>query len=88
MTDNQDKIATDPNKVDAIKLSLMLTDLRLPMISKAQVNALAAGDAWIDQGANPRNKPDHARHCRPAQRRSTLHHDKPPSVLDPKYVQL
>ena len=116
MTDNQDKIAADPNKVDAIKLSLMLTELRLPtinqlwqgfakradaegwtaarflatlvehelaerdrrrierhlrearlipgktldsfdfnvvpMISKAQVNALAAGDAWLDQGAN------------------------------------
>ncbi len=116
MTDNQDRIATDPNKIDAIKLSLMLTDLRLPtinqlwqgfakradaegwtaarflatlvehelaerdrrrierhlrqarlipgktldafdfsvvpMISKAQVNALAAGDAWLDQGAN------------------------------------
>ena len=110
MTDNQDRIAADPNKVDAIKLSLMLTELRLPtfnqlwqgfakradaegwtaarflatllehelaerdrrrierhlrqarllpgktldafdfsvvpMISKAQVNALAAGDAW------------------------------------------
>ena len=116
MTDNRDKNATDRNKVDAIKLSLMLTDLRLPtikqlwqafakradaegwtaarflatlaehelaerdrrrierhlrearllpakslasfdfaavpMISKAQVNALAAGDAWLDQGAN------------------------------------
>ncbi len=116
MTDNRDKIAADPNKVDAIKLSLMLTELRLPtinqlwqgfakradaegwtaarflatlvehelaerdrrrierhlrearlipgktldsfdfnvvpMISKAQVNALAAGDAWLDQGAN------------------------------------
>ena len=116
MTDNHDKSATDPNKVDAIKLSLMLTDLRLPtinqlwegfarradaegwtaarflatlaehelaecdrrrierhlrearllpgkslasfdfaavpMVSKAQVNALAAGDAWLDQGAN------------------------------------
>jgi len=116
MTNSKDKGATDPNKVDAIKLSLMLTDLRLPtinrlwqsfarradaegwtaarflatlvehelaerdrrrierhlkearllpdktlatfdfnavpMISKAQVNALAAGDAWLDQGAN------------------------------------
>ena len=116
MTATRDKSATDPNKVDAIKLSLMLTDLRLPtinqlwqgfakradaegwtaarflatlvehelaerdrrrierhlrearllpgkslasfdfaavpMISKAQVNALAAGDAWLDQGAN------------------------------------
>ncbi len=116
MTDNRDRIAADPNKVDAIKLSPMLTDLRLPtinqlwqsfakradaegwtaarflatlvehelaerdrrrierhlrqarpipgktldafdfsvvpMISKAQVNALAVGDAWLDQGAN------------------------------------
>ena len=26
MTDNQDKIATDPNKVDAIKLALMLRE--------------------------------------------------------------
>ena len=116
MTDNQDKTAPDPNKVDAMKLSLMLTELRLPtisqlwqrfarradaegwtasrflaalaehelaerdrrrierhlreakllpgktldsfdfnvvpMISKAQVNALAAGDAWLTQGAN------------------------------------
>ncbi len=116
MTDNQDKTAPDPNKVDAMKLSLMLTDLRLPtisqlwqsfakradkegwtasrflaalaehelaerdrrrierhlrearllpgktldsfdfnvvpMISRAQVNALAAGDAWLNQGAN------------------------------------
>ncbi len=116
MTDNHKKGAIDPNKVDAIKLSLMLTELRLPtinqlwenfakradaqgwtaarflatlaehelaerdrrrierhlrearllpgkslasfdfanvpMISKAQVNALAAGDAWLYQGAN------------------------------------
>ncbi len=116
MTDNKDKSAADPNKVDAIKLSLMLSDLRLPtinqlwqsfakradaegwtatrflaalaehelaerdrrrierhlretkllpgksldsfdfnavpMISKAQVSALAAGDAWLTQGAN------------------------------------
>ena len=116
MTDTDNSTATDPNKVDAIKLSLMLTELRLPsikqlwqtfaersdregwtaarflaalaehelaerdrrriqrhlqearllpgktlasfdfsavpMISKAQVNALAAGDAWLTQGAN------------------------------------
>ncbi len=116
MTGKDDMTAHDPNKVDAMKLSLMLTDLRLPtisqlwqsfarradkegwtaarflaaltehelaerdrrrierhlrearllsgktldsfdfnvvpMISKAQVNALAAGDAWLTQGAN------------------------------------
>ena len=116
MTGSDDLTATDPNKVDAIKLSLMLADLRLPtinqlwksfakradaegwtaarflaalaehelaerdrrrmerhlrearllpgkslasfdfnavpMISKAQVSALAAGDAWLTQGAN------------------------------------
>ena len=116
MTDKDDKTAPDPNKVDAMKLSLMLADLRLPtisqlwqsfakradnegwtaarflaaltehelaerdrrrierhlreakllpgktlasfdfnvvpMISKAQVNALAVGDAWLTQGAN------------------------------------
>ena len=116
MTGKEDRAAADPNKVDAMKLSLMLTELRLPtfnqlwqgfaqradkegwtaarflvtlaehelaerdrrrierhlrearllpgksleafdfnavpMISKAQVNALAAGDAWLSQGAN------------------------------------
>ena len=116
MTGKHDRAAPDPNKVDAMKLSLMLTELRLPtigqlwqrfaqradkegwtaarflaalaehelaerdrrrierhlreakllpgktleafdfnavpMISKAQVNALAAGDAWLTQGAN------------------------------------
>ena len=116
MTGKDDRTAPDPNKVDAMKLSLMLTELRLPtigqlwqrfaqradkegwtaarflaalaehelaerdrrrierhlreakllpgktleafdfnvvpMISKAQVNALAAGDAWLTQGAN------------------------------------
>ena len=116
MTDTDNSTATDPNKVDAVKLSLMLTELRLPsikqlwqtfaersdregwtaarflaalaehelaerdrrriqrhlqearllpgktiasfdfnavpMLSKAQVNALAAGDAWLTQGAN------------------------------------
>ena len=116
MTDKEDITAPDPNKVDAMKLSLMLTELRLPtisqlwqsfakradkegwtaarflaaltehelaerdrrrierhlreakllpgktlasfdfnvvpMISKAQVNALAVGDAWLTQGAN------------------------------------
>ncbi len=116
MTGKQDRNAIDPNTVDAIKLSLMLTDLRLPtikeiwqtfarrsdaegwtaarflatlvehelaerdrrrierhlrdarllpgksldtfdftvvpMLSKAQVNALAAGDAWLSQGGN------------------------------------
>ena len=116
MTGKDEAPATDPNKVDAIKLSLMLADLRLPtinqlwqsfakradaegwtaarflaalaehelaerdrrrierhlrearllpgkglasfdfnavpMISKAQVSALAAGDAWLTQGAN------------------------------------
>jgi len=34
MTDKDDKTAPDPNKVDAMKLSLMLTDLRLPTISR------------------------------------------------------
>ena len=116
MTGSDDLTATDPNKVDAIKLSMMLADLRLPtinqlwksfakradaegwtaarflaalaehelaergrrrierhlrearllpgkslasfdfnavlMISKAQVMALAAGDGWLNQGAN------------------------------------
>ena len=117
MTDPTGPTAPDPNQVDAMKLSLMLTDLRLPtigqlwqdfatradqegwtaarflaalaehelarpaaeggsnanlrearllpgktlhsfdfnvvpMISKAQVNALAVGDAWLTQGAN------------------------------------
>ena len=116
MTGKDEGPANDPNKVDAIKLSLMLADLRLPtinqlwqgfakradaegwtaarflaalaehelaerdrrrierhlrearlfpgkslasfdfnavpMISKAQVSALAAGDAWLTQGAN------------------------------------
>ena len=116
MTGKDEGPANDPNKIDAIKLSLMLADLRLPtinqlwqsfakradaegwtaarflaalaehelderdrrrierhlrearlvpgkslasfdfnavpMISKAQVNALAAGDAWLTQGAN------------------------------------
>ena len=116
MSDKDDITAPDPNKVDAMKLSLMLTELRLPtisqlwqsfakradkegwtaarflaaltehelaerdrrrierhlreakllpgktlasfdfnvvpMISKAQVNALAVGDAWLTQGAN------------------------------------
>ena len=116
MSGKDDRAAADPNKVDAMKLSLMLTELRLPtinqlwqgfaqradkegwtaarflaalaehelaerdrrrierhlreakllpgknldsfefnavpMISKAQVNALAAGDAWLTQGAN------------------------------------
>ena len=116
MTRSDDRTATDPNKVDAIKLSLMLADLRLPtinqlwksfakradaegwtaarflaalaehelaerdrrrierhlrearllpgkslasfdfkavpMLAKAQVMALAAGDGWLNQGAN------------------------------------
>ena len=116
MTGSDDLTATDPNKVDAIKLSLMLADLRLPtinqlwksfakradaegwtaarflaalaehelaerdrrrierhlrearllpgkslasfdfkavpMLAKAQVMALAAGDGWLNQGAN------------------------------------
>ena len=116
MTGKDEGPANDPNKVDAIKLSMMLADLRLPtvnqlwqsfakradaegwtaarflaalaehelaerdrrrierhlrearllpgkslasfdfnavpMISKAQVSALAAGDAWLTQGAN------------------------------------
>ena len=34
MTENTDKTAANPNKVDAIKLSLMLTDLRLPTINQ------------------------------------------------------
>ena len=116
MTGSDDLTATDPNKVNAIKLSLMLADLRLPtinqlwksfakradaegwtaarflaalaehelaerdrrrierhlrearllpgkslasfdfkavpMLAKAQVMALAAGDGWLNQGAN------------------------------------
>ena len=34
MTGSDDRTATDPNKVDAIKLSLMLADLRLPTINQ------------------------------------------------------
>ncbi len=34
MTDNRDRPAADPNKVDAIRLSLMLTELRLPTINR------------------------------------------------------
>ena len=116
MTGKDNTAATDPNKVDAMRLSLMLAELRLPtisqlwqrfaqradkegwtaarflaalaehelaerdrrrierhlreakllpgkslesfdfnvvpMISRARVNALAAGDAWLGQGAN------------------------------------
>ena len=116
MTGKDDTTAPDPNKVDAMRLSLMLGELRLPtisqlwqrfaqradkegwtaarflaalaehelaerdrrrierhlreakllpgkslesfdfnvvpMISRAQVNALATGDAWLSQGAN------------------------------------
>ncbi len=34
MTDKDDKTTLDPNKVDAMKLSLMLAELRLPTISQ------------------------------------------------------
>ena len=143
MTGSDDLTATDPNKVDAIKLSLMLADLRLPtinqlwksfakradgegwtaarflaalaehelaerdrrrierhlrearllpgkslasfdfkavpMLAKAQVMALAAGDGWLNQGANclvfgppgAGKKPSCLRH-RPRPRRERL----------------
>ena len=34
MTRSDDRTATDPNKVDAIKLSLMIAGLRLPTINQ------------------------------------------------------
>ena len=39
----------------------------LPMISKAQVMAVAAGDGWLDQGANLLlfGPPDRASYCSP-----------------------
>src|SRR5918996_541592 len=54
------------NTVDTARLNLLLNELRLPaiktfdsfdfeavpMISKAQVTALAAGDGWLGKGAN------------------------------------
>ncbi|MGY3619198.1 DNA replication protein DnaC [Bradyrhizobium sp. USDA 10063] len=54
------------NTVDTARLNLLLNELRLPagktfdsfdfeavpMISKAQMTALAAGDSWLGKGAN------------------------------------
>ncbi len=34
MTGNNDKLAADPNKVDAVKLSMMLNERRLPTINQ------------------------------------------------------
>src|SRR6266851_4278659 len=40
------------NAFDAARVELLLAELRLPAVSKAQIMALAAGDAWLDKGAN------------------------------------
>ena len=45
MTGSDDLTATDPNKVDAIKLSLMLADLRLPTINQLWKSFAKRADA-------------------------------------------
>ena len=45
MTGSDDRTATDPNKVDAIKLSLMLADLRLPTINQLWKSFAKRADA-------------------------------------------
>jgi DNA replication protein DnaC len=45
MTDKDDVTAPDPNKVDAMKLSLMLTDLRLPTINQLWQSFAKRADA-------------------------------------------
>ena len=45
MTRSDDRTATDPNKVDAIKLSLMLADLRLPTINQLWKSFAKRADA-------------------------------------------
>ncbi len=48
MTDKDDMTAPDPDKVDAMKLSLMLTDLRLPTISQLCGRASPGGPTRRD----------------------------------------
>ena len=44
MTGNNDNAAADPNKVDAIKLSMMLNELRLPSIKQLWHNFAQRAD--------------------------------------------
>ena len=45
MTADQDRPAADPNKVDTIRLALMLTELRLPTIKQLWQDFAARADA-------------------------------------------
>ena len=45
MTAKDDRAATDPNKVDAMKLSLMLSELRLPTINQLWQSFAKRADA-------------------------------------------
>ena len=45
MTGNTDKPAADPNKVDAVKLSMMLNELRLPTINQLWQSFAKRADA-------------------------------------------
>ena len=54
MTDKDDMTAPDPNKVDAMKLSLMLTELRLPTIGQLWQELRQAGrQGGMDRGPLP-----------------------------------
>ena len=45
MTGNTDKPAADPNKIDAVKLSMMLNELRLPTINQLWQSFAKRADA-------------------------------------------
>ena len=45
MTGNNDKPAADPNKIDAVKLSMMLNELRLPTINQLWQSFAKRADA-------------------------------------------
>ena len=59
MTRSNDSTATDPNKVDAIKLSLMLSELRLPTINQLWQSFAKRADAegWPARAASSPRSP-------------------------------
>ena len=89
MTGIDDRTATDPNKVDAIKLSLMLADLRLPTINQLWKSfAKRAAEGWTARPLPRSPRRARARRTRPKAYRTPSQGGQAAPRKEPRLLRL
>ena len=90
MTGSDDLTATDPNKVDAIKLSMMLADLRLPTINQLWKSFAKRADAegWTAARFPRSPRRTRARRTRPKAHRTPSQGGQAAPRQEPRLLRL